>query len=103
MSSSNKSPRLSRNLLSEAGVGLAVIALANLGFLVYLDSRQAHANPYLGILAWIVAPGILIFGLALYIGGILLERRKRHHASPDEVPRYPQVDLNDRRTRLIGL
>jgi nitrate/TMAO reductase-like tetraheme cytochrome c subunit len=101
MSSPNKSPRLSRNLLSEAGVGLAVIALANLGFLAYLDSRQAHANPYLGILAWIVAPGILIFGLALYIGGILLERRKRHHAAPDEIPRYPQVDLNNRRTRLI--
>jgi nitrate/TMAO reductase-like tetraheme cytochrome c subunit len=101
MSSSPKSLRLSRNLLSEAGVGLAVIALSNLGFLVYLDSRQAHANPYLGILAWFVAPAILIFGLALYVGGILIERRKRHHAAPDEIPRYPQVDLNDRRTRLI--
>ena len=101
MSSPPESVRLSRNLLSEAGIGLAVVALANLGFLVYLDSRQTHASPYLGILAWIVAPGIFLFGAALYISGILLERRRRRRAAPDQVPPYPKIDFNDRRSRLI--
>jgi len=101
MAASVKSLRLSRNLVSEAGVGIAVIALANLGFLVYLDARQTNGNPYLGILAWIVAPAILIFGLALYIGGILLERRRRRRRAPGEVPQYPRIDLNERRTRVL--
>jgi len=96
-----KAPRLSRNLISEAGIGLAVVALANFGFLLYIDARQAHNNPYMGILAWIVAPAILICGIALFILGIVLERRRRRRQSPDEITRYPRLDLNDRRTRVL--
>ena len=94
-------PGLSRNLISQAGIVVIVVALANLGFLIYLDATQTRANPYIGILTWIVAPGILIFGLAVYFGGMLLERRRRRQLAPDEVPEYPTIDLNERRTRLI--
>jgi nitrate/TMAO reductase-like tetraheme cytochrome c subunit len=92
---------LGRNLVSQAGVVLVIVALANLGFLIYLDMTQARGNPYIGILAWIVAPAILICGLALYLGGMLLERRRRRQLAPDETPEYPQIDLNDRRTRIL--
>ncbi|PYQ31772.1 MAG: cytochrome C [Acidobacteria bacterium] len=101
MSPSSDRPRLSRNLVSEFGAAIAVIALANLAFLIYLDFSHPNGNPYFGILTWIVAPAILIFGLVLYIGGILLERRRRHRRAPGEVARYPRIDLNQRRTRLI--
>ena len=92
---------LSRNLISEIGVGIAVLGLFNLAVLIYFDMTRANANPYMGVLTWIVAPAIFIFGLALYLGGMLLERRKRRRRAPEDVPEYPRVDLNERRTRLI--
>jgi nitrate/TMAO reductase-like tetraheme cytochrome c subunit len=101
MSESARPLPLSRNLLSEIGVGIAALGLANLGFLIYLDSTGTHSNPYLGILTWIVAPAILIFGLAVFLFGIWRERRRRRRQAPGEVPEYPRVDLNERRTRLI--
>ena len=92
---------LSRNLFSEIGVGIAVLGLVNLAFLIYLDTTGTHSNPYLGILTWIVAPAILIFGLAVFLFGMWRERRRRRRQAPGEVPEYPRVDLNVRHTRLI--
>ena len=94
--------RLSRNLISEIGAGIVVVALANLGFLIYLDVTRPHSNAYFGILTWIVAPAILISGLVLFIAGILIERRRRHRRAPDEISRYPRIDLNHPRTRFIA-
>ncbi|HEY3054235.1 MAG TPA: cytochrome C, partial [Thermoanaerobaculia bacterium] len=98
-----KRPGLARNLISQAGVAIAVIAVANLAFLIYMDATQRHGNPYLGILTWIVAPAILIFGLAVYIGGMLIERARRRKRGIEELPEYPRIDLNERRTRMIAL
>lgn len=103
MSVPPKPIRLSRNLISEAGIGIAVVALANLGFLIYLDATRENSNPYMGILTWIIAPAILICGMLLFIAGVLLERRKRRRHAPDDVPQYPRIDLNDGRTRVIIL
>lgn len=94
-------PGLARNLISNAGVIIAIVAIANLGFLIHLDSTQSHGNPYLGIMTWLIAPAILIFGLVLYLGGMLYERRRRRHLAPNEVPEYPRIDFNERRTRII--
>jgi nitrate/TMAO reductase-like tetraheme cytochrome c subunit len=101
MSESARRPPLSRNLLSEIGLGTAVIGLANLVFLIYLDMSGTHSNPYFGILTWIVAPAILIFGLSVFFFGMLRERNRRRRTAPDDVALYPRVDLNERRTRLI--
>jgi nitrate/TMAO reductase-like tetraheme cytochrome c subunit len=101
MTATEKPLRLSRNLISEAGIGIAVVALANLGFLIYLDTTRENSNPYMGILTWIVAPAIMICGILLFITGMLLERRKRRLLAPGEVAHYPRVDLNDQRTRVI--
>ena len=95
-----KSTPLSRNLISEIGIGIAAIGLANLAFLIYFDTTGTHSNPYLGILTWIVAPAILIFGVAVFFLGMWRERRRRRTMAPDQVPEYPRVDLNQRRTRL---
>lgn len=101
MSLSSKPTPLSRNVFSEIGVGIAALGLANLAFLIYLDSTGANSNPYVGILTWIVAPAILIFGLAVFFFGMWRERRRRRRHAPDEVPVYPRFDFNERRTRLI--
>jgi nitrate/TMAO reductase-like tetraheme cytochrome c subunit len=103
MTTSEKPLRLSRNLISEIGAGIAIIALANLAFLAYLDVTATHSNPYFGILTWIVAPAILIFGAVMFLAGIFIERRRRRNAAPGDIPEYPRVDLNDRRTRVIAV
>lgn len=94
---------LSRNLISQVAAAITIVSLANLAFLIYIDSTQRHSGAYFGILTWIVAPAILIFGLALFVVGLLVERRRRRHAAPDEITRYPRVDLNVRRTRIITI
>lgn len=88
---------LSRNLVSQAGVVIAVVAMANTIFLIVVDAAQKQSNPYMGILAWIVAPAILCAGLALYLLGILVEQRRRGRTA--QASQYPVVDFNQRRTR----
>src|SRR5213595_2098888 len=95
------SQRLGRNPISAAGAVIAFVALTNTLFLIYIDGRQAHASPYLGILAWVVAPAILSFGIVVYLAGLLIERKRRRLRAPGEVAEYPRIDLNSRRTRLI--
>ena len=92
---------LARNPISLVGLLIAFVALMNTIFLIYIDARAGHANPYLGILAWIVAPAILSFGLAVYVVGLLIERRRRRKRAPEAVTEYPRIDLNVRRTRMI--
>ena len=98
-----KRPGLSRNLISQIGVTIAIVAIANLLFLIYIEFSGDHSNPYLGILTWIVAPAILIFGLALYVFGILRERRRRHLRGAEDLPEFPRIDLNDNHTRRVAM
>src|SRR6185436_20524013 len=100
MADAQKTPSLSRNAISAVGAVIAFVALMNTAFLIYIDGRQAHGNPYLGILAWIVAPSILTFGLVVFVAGLLIERRRRRTRAPEEITEYPRIDLNVRRTRI---
>jgi len=88
---------LARNLISEAGVLIAIIALANIIFLIYIDVTSAE-NPYLGILTYVIVPAILVVGILLFLFGLLWERRRRRRAGV-ELPEYPEINLNVRRVR----
>jgi len=54
-----------RNPISLIGGALALVALANILFLFLIDLTSEHPAPYIGILAYMVGPAILICGLAL--------------------------------------
>jgi hypothetical protein len=82
---------LLRNWISLAGVALAIVSVANILLFVIIDAIAAKASPYIGILAYMVAPGFLVLGLLLMLVGVLIERRKK--VAPTEF--YPRVDLND--------
>lgn len=101
MSDQPRKPGLARNLISLIGAVIAFVALMNTVFLIVMDVRGTHSSPYLGILAWIVGPAILSFGLLLYVGGMLLERRRRRGQTPDEYSQYPKLDFNVKRTRRV--
>jgi nitrate/TMAO reductase-like tetraheme cytochrome c subunit len=99
--SPTKTPSLARNFLSSIGLVIAIIALINIAFLVFADVGSDHSNPYIGIFAYVLLPGVLVFGLALFIIGMLLERKRRRRHKPDEIPPYPDINLNNPRTRHI--
>ena len=59
------SQKLIKNPISLIGVALAGVAFANVVLLVFIDLLASHPSPYVGILAYMVAPGIMGFGLIL--------------------------------------
>ena len=86
-----RSRMLLRNPVSLAGVALGIVAIANIFIFVLIDAVAVRPSPYVGILAYMMAPGFLILGLLLILAGFLLERRK--HLAPSDF--LPSVDLND--------
>jgi nitrate/TMAO reductase-like tetraheme cytochrome c subunit len=86
--------RILRNPVSLAGTALALVSLANFFFLFLIDLVSEKASPYVGILAYMVAPAFLIIGLVLIAVGLLWERKKKLGETPD-APIYPRIDLND--------
>jgi len=82
---------LLRNPISLAGMALAIVSLANIFLFVLIDQIATKASPYIGILAYMVSPAFLVFGLLLMAVGMLVERRKKVVATAF----YPRIDLND--------
>ena len=72
---------LLRNPISIIGLAVAIVAFGNILFLVFIDVTRAHPSPYLGILAYMVAPAFLILGLAIAILGAMYYRRKRRESA----------------------
>jgi nitrate/TMAO reductase-like tetraheme cytochrome c subunit len=85
---------LVRNGLSLAGI--AIVSISALLFLIvfFLDLFGFHTNPYLGIIFFLIAPAIFIFGLVLIPIGMFFERRRRAAGHPARVG-WPRLDLNN--------
>src|SRR5215467_11127878 len=66
---------LSRNPISIIGMAVAVVALGNILFLFFVDATRPHPSPYVGILAYMVAPAFLVLGLVTILFGMLYQRR----------------------------
>ncbi len=67
---------LVRNWISLTGLVLSLGGVFSFLLLVVLDATSRHANPYIGILTYMVAPGFIVGGICLFILGIWLRRRK---------------------------
>jgi NapC/NirT cytochrome c family, N-terminal region len=88
------------NWLSLAGLTVAVGSLFSFLLLFVLDAATHLANPYIGILTYLVAPGFLILGLGLVAIGALWHRHRLKSRGP--APAL-QVDLSrPRDRRLMG-
>jgi len=102
MADSNAAPPLAglarirdlvRNPISIIGLAVAVVALGNILFLFFIDLTSRHPSPYVGILAYMVAPAFLVLGLALVIWGTLYTRHRRLTAAG--VSPYLRFDFSD--------
>src|SRR5450755_3735440 len=91
--------RFFSNWLSWAGMVLGTSALFAFLLLVAIDQFAGHRNPYVGILAYVVAPGFLILGVALTAIGVLLQRRAEHRAVRGAAPFVLKIDLSRLRDR----
>ncbi len=92
-------PRIVRNWVSLAGLILAVSAVFAFVLLFGLDLFARHANPYMDILAYVVAPGFFFAGLFLVGVGYLLQRRHEKRTRGEGVPLVLSIDLSRKRHR----
>lgn len=93
---------LLRNWISLTGLVVVIGSIFSFFFLFVLDAVSHSANPYLGILTYVVAPAFLIFGLLLGLVGVLRERHKRGGAGV--LLSAVQIDLSrPRDRRIMGL
>ncbi|MEO8680322.1 MAG: NapC/NirT family cytochrome c [Vicinamibacterales bacterium] len=92
-----------RNLISIAGALLATVSvLLFLGFfLADLTGWTVHANPYLGIIFFIVLPTVFVIGLLTIPFGAWIEARRRQHGRPPSLEKWPRLDFNDARIRAV--
>ncbi len=94
-----------RNWLSLSGLVLAVSAFFAFFLLFSVDLFAAHANPYMGILAYVVAPLFLLTGLAMALLGYVLESRRIPKGHPELASSFVlHVNLTRKRDRrlLVG-
>src|ERR1041385_4087634 len=87
--------RLIRTPISVAGMVLTTIS-AVLFLVVFLaDLFGWHSNPYVGIVFFLILPGIFILGLVLIPLGAWRERRRRVRGHAASELHWPKVDFND--------
>jgi nitrate/TMAO reductase-like tetraheme cytochrome c subunit len=91
--SGGNTAKLYKNPISLAGIALAVVAFANILFLFFLDSFSHVSSPYVGILAYMVAPAFMILGLLAIPVGMVIERRRRFREG--DAAKYGKLDLNN--------
>jgi nitrate/TMAO reductase-like tetraheme cytochrome c subunit len=95
----NLRPSLLRNWLSLSGLVIVIGSFFSFFLLLLLDMMAHFANPYVGILTYLVAPAFLILGLILTGVGALRERRKLGQTG-ELIPKFV-VDLKRPRDRKV--
>ena len=96
-------PSLFRNYISMGAASVALACLASILLLFLVEITGRRSSPYIGILAWVILPSILVLSLIVMFAGTVRERRHRRELSRAGVTTYPTIDLNDPRRRKIFL
>ncbi len=89
-----KFPESFYNLTTIVGVAIALISFGLILFLIILETFATDQKPYMGIIAFVILPTFLIFGLILISYGILRESRKIKSGKHKEFE-FPKIDLNN--------
>jgi NapC/NirT cytochrome c family, N-terminal region len=84
-----------RSPISFTGAVLTTASAVTFLIVFCADLFGWHTNPYLGILFFLILPGIFLLGLALIPLGGWLERRRVAQGRPPHERHWPRLDLND--------
>ncbi|MFA6093788.1 MAG: NapC/NirT family cytochrome c [Elusimicrobiota bacterium] len=82
-----------KNRISMAGGILSVVLFAAGFFLFVMDFLSHGANPYLGVVTYLLLPVFLVSSLLMILAGAWLERRKILRGLKSR--ELPRIDLND--------
>jgi c(7)-type cytochrome triheme protein len=91
--------QLFRNYVSLAGAVIAGVGFGTNIFLILLDLLVPSHNPYVGIVTYMLLPGITIAGLGLTVAGAVIRFVRLRHGREFLV--LPQLDLNLPRHRVV--
>jgi hypothetical protein len=86
-------PQSLYNPVSLVGAGAALLMLGAILVFFILDVSGASTSPYIGILTYMVLPGVLVLGLLVIPVGMWLEIRRRKKTGGAE-RKYFTIDLN---------
>jgi len=91
---------ITRNALSLVGTALALASLVLIISLVVIQLLGYEGGPYLGIVMFLILPGLAITGLIMIpIGSLLWRRKVRETPEGSDIPALPVFDLNKSATR----
>jgi len=90
------------NLVTLIGTAIASISFGLILFLVLLESVSASPKPYMGIIAFVILPAIMIAGLIVVVLGIMREHRRERAGKPHGL-HLPKVDLNNPKHRRAAM
>jgi hypothetical protein len=95
--------RLIRSPLSIAGMVLTTTSAVVFLVVFLADLFGMHTNPYIGIVFFLILPGVFVFGLLLIPLGAWIERRRRAAGKQPSEVRWPHIDLNNVDHRRIAV
>src|SRR6188474_3203201 len=90
-----------RNWLSLAGGIVALGGLFSFLLLFAIDLFAHHGNPYMGILAYVVAPGFLFLGVFLMLLGRWIQLRHRRKVGAGALSHPLVIDLSRPRDKRV--
>ena len=90
----SKLPSSFVNPITFGGLAIAAVSFIVIIFLAVLEYFAKSPNPYMGILAFVIVPSVLLSGLAIAAFGVWREHRLQQSDRPIE-RRLPTVDLNN--------
>ncbi|MFH0988443.1 MAG: NapC/NirT family cytochrome c [bacterium] len=86
------------NPATYVGVAIAAVSFGLILFLMLLEALTENPKPYMGIIAFVILPGILLLGLGVALFGVFREHRREKRGVAHEHT-LPRIDLNDPRHR----
>jgi uncharacterized membrane protein YidH (DUF202 family) len=81
------------NPVTLVGTAIASVSFGLILFLMVLELLDPEQKPYMGVIAFVILPGILLFGVGLIIFGIIRQHRRERFGTAKEF-RLPVIDLN---------
>ncbi len=97
-----KFPALAYNPLSIAGALIALTALLAIVFIFAVTLLTRTANPYVGIILYLVLPVFLVLG-ALMVPAGMYRVWRRMKRGEEFYPKWPSIDLNVRQERNAAM
>lgn len=81
------------NLTTIIGASVASVSFGLIAFLMILEFFAEQQKPYMGIVAFVILPAILLVGIFLIVIGILREQRRERLGKPHGL-HFPVIDFS---------